>query len=86
MREAVCSCLTLRGSGLSMWRHLEEDEAGLGELPFSSGLAGKRPTAVSLVQPRASHSLRFLARPSACRVRVQRCTHSEKLRLLRSAL
>lgn len=39
-----------------------------------------------LVWPTATHSLRFLARPSACRVRVQRCTHSEKLRLLWSAL
>lgn len=33
----------LRDSGLSFWRHLEEeDEAGLGELTFSSGSAERR--------------------------------------------
>lgn len=38
----VCSCVTLRGSGLSIWQLLAEDEAGLGELTFSSGSTGKR--------------------------------------------
>lgn len=38
----MCPCPTLRGSGLSIWRHLGEDEAGSGELTFSSGLTRKR--------------------------------------------
>ena len=39
----VCPCPSLRGSGLSIWRHLgEEDKAGFGELTFSSGLTRKR--------------------------------------------
>lgn len=83
----ACPCPTLRGSGLSVWRPPGGDEAGLGELTFSSGLTGTwAPQQHPWSSPGASHSLRFLARPSACRVRVQRCTHSEKLRLLWSAL
>lgn len=38
----MCPCPTLRGSGLNIWRHLGEDEAGSGELTFSSGLTRKR--------------------------------------------
>lgn len=38
----MCPC-TLTGSGLSIWRHLgEEDKAGFGELTFSLGLTRKR--------------------------------------------
>lgn len=35
MREAGVPLSALRDSGLSFWRRLEEDEAGLGELTFS---------------------------------------------------
>lgn len=86
------SLVNLRGNKwaedlVASWRRQEMRLAVLvASASFSSGPTGKRPTAVSVVQSVAGHSLRFLARPSACRVRVQRCTHSEKLRLLWSAL
>lgn len=68
----------------------EADLAG----PLGAQVSGRQPSFLppfsvlpqSLLPELLVHTLRFLARPSACRVRVQRCTHSEKLRLLRSAL
>lgn len=84
-REAGGSCLALRGSVWAVSSSISGKTTGGRGWAWRAHCPWREAHIVSLGHG-AGHSLRFLARPSACRVRVQRCTHSEKLRLLWSAL
>lgn len=71
----------ISGSEVSTGTFQETDLSGLLGIPDTRRVSLPHPTPLSAA-PVPVNTLRFLARPSACRVRVQRCTHSEKLRLL----